>query len=452
MEVVVAKISGFIWGYILVFALVGTGIFLSFRHKLVQFRFFKHAISIISGKWDDPNDEGDITHFQALSTALSATIGTGNIAGVATAIASGGPGAVFWMWVTAFVGMASKFTSCLLSQLYRGKDYKGEITGGPMYYLKNGLKSPLLGFLFALFTVIASFGMGNMIQANSVANPIYDNFGVSKWLIGVVLAILVGAVIIKGIKRISKVAEKIVPFMAVFYVIGALIVVFYNIEKVPSVFKLIFTSAFGLREIGGGVLGYTVAQAMRFGVARGILSNESGLGSAAIAHAAAKTKEPVREGLVAMLGPFIDTIIICSLTAVVIIISGAYKSGSLTGASLTCFAFDSVIPNFGKYMITIGIAFFAFSTMISWSYYGDRCIKYLFPGFKDKAVMTYRYIFVLAIPIGAVFPLELLWGISDIANGLMAFPNLIAIIALSGVAFKKLKDYEIRYKFMKPYK
>lgn len=444
-------INSYVWGNFLIFLLVGTGLFLTIRFRFIQISFFKHAVSLISGKWDNPNDDGEINHFQALATALSATIGTGNIAGVATAIASGGPGAMFWMWVTALVGMASKFTCCSLSQLYRKIEPDGSISGGPMYYLKYGLKLPFLGFLFALFTVVASFGIGNMVQANSVANPLYDNLGISKIMIGIIIAILVGAVIIKGIKRIAKVASMIVPFMTVFYLLGSLIVLFIYRDRLLDSFLLIFQSAFGFKEIGGGVLGYSVSRAMQFGIARGIFSNESGLGSAAIAHAPAKTKEPVREGFVAMLGPFIDTIVICSLTGLVIISSGVYGSG-MTGASLTAAAFESVLPNLGKYIVSIGIIFFAFSTIIAWSYYGETGVKYLFPNSKNKMVNIYRWVYVLVIPIGAIFNLETIWAIADIANALMAFPNLIALLFLSGVVSIKLKDYKNRYKFMKPYK
>jgi AGCS family alanine or glycine:cation symporter len=290
-----------------------------------------------------------------------------------------------------------------------------------------------------------------MVQANSVANPLYDNLGISKIMIGIIIAILVGAVIIKGIKRIAKVASMIVPFMTVFYLLGSLIVLFIYRDRLLDSFLLIFQSAFGFKEIGGGVLGYSVSRAMQFGIARGIFSNESGLGSAAIAHAPAKTKEPVREGFVAMLGPFIDTIVICSLTGLVIISSGIYGNG-MTGASLTAAAFESVLPNLGKYIVSIGIIFFAFSTIIAWSYYGETGVKYLFPNSKNKMVNIYRWVYVLVIPIGAIFNLETIWAIADIANALMAFPNLIALLFLSGVVSIKLKDYKNRYKFMKPYK
>lgn len=470
----ISSIDSYVWGYFLMFLLVGTGLWLTIRMRVVQVRFFKHAWSLITGKWDDPEDQGEITHFQALSTALSATIGTGNIAGVATALASGGPGAVFWMWITAFIGMCTKFTSCLLSQKYRSIDSSGEVTGGPMYFLHNGLEKPWLGFLFALFAFVASFGIGNMVQANSVAGPINTylvsfglvaaspekGFSVVKFAIGIVIAILVGSVILGGIKRIAKVADKIVPFMAVGYVTSSLIILLSNYEKIIPAFKLIVSSAFGFKEVAGGVLGFSIAQTMRWGVARGLFSNEAGLGSAAIAHAPAKTKEPVREGMVAMLGPFVDTIVICTMTALVIIISGYFTSNApevlknLKGADLTVAAFNQSV-SWGGNVVSIGLMFFAFSTMVGWSYYGDRAVRYLFdanPERARKAVFTYRIVYVLLIPIGAAIPLEIVWNLSDIANGLMAFPNLIGLIGLSYVAKDMLSDYEKRYPDMKPNK
>ncbi len=449
-SVIVEQIDGWVWGCFLMFLLVGTGIFLSLRLRFVQFRLFRHAWSLISGRWDDPKDQGEITHLQALSTALSATVGTGNIAGVATAIAAGGPGAVFWMWVTAVVGMCTKFTCCLLAQRYREIDANGEVSGGPMYYLRDGLKLPRLGWLFAFFAAIASFGIGNMVQANSVANPLHDYLGWPKELIGLVLAVLVALVIIGGVRRIAFIAEKIVPFMAIAYVLGALTILFYHLDRAPHAFAAIFSGAFGAEPVAGGIIGHTMAQTMRFGIARGLFSNESGLGSAAIAHAPAKTSEPVREGLVAMLGPFIDTLVICTMTALVIIISGLYTETNLTGATLSSAAFDQMLPGMGKQIVSFGIIFFAFTTMVAWSYYGDRSVKMLFKGYGAKAVKIYRWIYVLLIPVGAAASLPLVWNLSDIANGLMAFPNLIALIGLAPVAARLLKDYEKRLPGMRP--
>jgi AGCS family alanine or glycine:cation symporter len=470
----VATVDSYVWGYFLMFLLVGTGIYLTFRMRFVQIRFFKHAWSLITGKWDDPKDHGEITHFQALSTALAATIGTGNIAGVATALVSGGPGAVFWMWITAFIGMCTKFTSCLLAQKYRNIDEDGEVTGGPMYFLKEGLEKPALGLAFAVFAFIASFGIGNMVQANSVAGPLNSylvewgvvkaipegDFHSVKFIIGIVMAFLVGIVILGGIKRIASVADKVVPFMAAGYVFSSLWILGNNIDQIIPAFKLIINSAFGMKEVAGGVLGFTVAQAMRWGVARGLFSNEAGLGSAAIAHAAAKTEEPVREGMVAMLGPFIDTIVICTMTALIIITSGYFGPEvpvalkGLKGAELTAAAFRSNI-GWGHHVVSFGLIFFAFSTMVGWSYYGDRSVRYIFdsnPAKAKKAVFAYRILYVLLIPVGAAIPLEIVWNLSDIANGLMAFPNLIGLIGLSGVVAGMLKDYEKRYPEMKPHK
>jgi len=448
----VERIDGWVWGYFLIFWLVGTGLFLTLRMRLVQVRQFFHGWGLISGKWDNPKDQGEITHFQALSTALSATIGTGNIAGVATAITLGGPGAVFWMWVTAAVGMCTKFTCCMLGQRFREIDDKGVVAGGPMYYLKNGLKLPWLGGLFALFAAIATFGCGNTVQANSIASPLYDYFGIPKLLVGLVLASLVGLVIIGGVRRIAQVAERIVPFMCIVYVTSALVIILAHITEVPAAFAAIFEGAFGFQSVAGGTLGYTVAQAMRWGVARGLFSNESGLGSAAIAHAPAKTKEPVREGFVAMLGPFIDTLVICTMTALVIIISGLYKDPELTGATLSASAFNEMLPGFGVHVVSFGLVFFAFTTMVAWNYYGDRSVLFLFGRHGRTATIVYRWLYVLAIPVGASISLPLVWNLSDISNGLMAFPNLVALIGLSGVVARLLRDYENRRPTMIPYR
>ncbi|MDD3147975.1 MAG: sodium:alanine symporter family protein [Candidatus Riflebacteria bacterium] len=460
-------VNGFVWGYFLMFLIVGTGIFLTIRMRFVQIRFFGHALSLLSGKWGKHDDAGEITHFQALSTALAATVGTGNIAGVATAIASGGPGAVFWMWVSAFIGMCTKFTCCSLAMNFRTIDADGEVAGGPMYYLRDGLKKPWLGFLFAIFTFIASFGIGNMVQANSVAAPLHNylaSAGITagavtegadpvKFVIGVIIAILVGAVILGGIRRIASFADKVVPFMALFYVLASLYILFIQRENLIPALKMILGSAFGLKEAAGGVLGFSVSQAMRWGVARGLFSNEAGLGSAPIAHAAAKTSVPVREGLVALLEPFIDTIVICTMTALVIITSGYFNSADtalfagLKGAELTAAAYQHNVA-WGHHVVSIGLVFFTFTTMVGWSYYGDRSVRYMFdsnPVRAKKAVFAYRLVYVLLIPVGAAVPLELVWNMSDLANGLMALPNIIALIALSGVASGMLRDYELKF-------
>lgn len=431
------RLSGIVWGPVLIILLVGTGIFITLRMKLIQVRFLKHAFELVSGKFDDPDEEGEITHFQALSAALSATIGTGNIAGVGTAIAVGGPGAVFWMWVTAFFGMATKYASCLLSLKYRRITDDGSVRGGPMYYLEYGLKSKVLATLFAAFAALATFGIGNMVQANSVAEPLESTFGIPKIVTGVFLGVLIWAVIVGGIKRIGQIASKIVPLMSAVYVVGAIAVLLLHYTDVPEAFMMIIRHAFRPTAAIGGFAGSVVLRTIQMGVARGIFSNEAGLGSSPIAHAAARTDEPVREGLVAMLEPLIDTLIICTMTALVIIVTGAWKSG-LTGAELTARAFTRGLPGPGGFVVSFGIIFFAFSTAISWSYYGEQSITYLF---GDWVIRPYRWVYALMFPVGAALKLSLVWAISDVANALMALPNLIGILGLSGVVVAATRDY-----------
>ncbi len=454
MEHLLSAISGFVWGPVTIILLVGTGVLVALITKAIQLRKFAYAWKLISGKFDNPDDEGEITHFQALSAALSATIGTGNIAGVGTAIALGGPGAVFWMWVTAVFGMGLKYAECLLALKFRTIHKDGTVGAGPMYYLEKGLGQKWLGILFAVFAAIASFGIGNMVQANSVAEPLLRTFGVPKLVTGLIIGGLVFAVIVGGIKRIGQVASRLVPFMAVFYVGGALWVIVLNFDMIPAAFAMIFSDAFTGSAATGGFAGAALAQAIRFGVARGVFSNEAGLGSAPIAHGAAKTKEPVREGLVAMLGPFIDTIVICTITAMVILTTNAFTligadGNALTGAVLTAKAFNMGLPGPGDYIVSIGIIFFAFSTAISWSYYGDRCVDYLF---GEKMVMPYRVIYCILLPVGAAVELTTVWTISDIFNALMAWPNLIGLIFLSPVVIKTTKEYFSDPKRVYPYK
>lgn len=437
MQTFLSTVSGIVWGPVTIVLLVGTGVFITLLVRGIQTRKFIYAWQLISGRFDNPEDEGEITHFQALSAALSATIGTGNIAGVGTAVALGGPGAVFWMWVTALFGMGLKYGECLLSLRYRVIHENGTVGAGPMYYLERGLGQKWLGVLFALFATIASFGIGNMVQANSVAEPVLTYFHVPKIVTGLVIGGLVFAVIVGGIKRIGQVAGRLVPFMSVFYVVGALVVIFRHLDGIPAAMAQIFSDAFTGTAATGGFAGAAVGQAIRFGVARGVFSNEAGLGSAPIAHGAARTKEPVREGLVAMLGPFIDTLVICTMTALVIILTGAYKEG-LTGADLTVRAFNLGMPGPGGYIVAVGLIFFAFSTAISWSYYGDRCVDYLF---GEKYVMPYRVLYCMLLPVGAYIQLELVWTISDIGNALMAWPNLVGLIFLSPVIVRSTRDY-----------
>ena len=437
--------AGYAWGKPSIILLVGTGLYLTIRLRFIQFRGLKHSFQLISGKYDKKDDPGEVTHFQALSAALSATIGTGNIAGVATAIALGGPGAVFWMWVTALVGMASKYTSCALALKFREVHPDGEVSGGPMYTLKNGLGLPMLGGAFAVFTLIASFGIGNMVQANSVVDGftfIIPQIGEYKLIVGVFIAIMVGLVIIGGIRRIAKVASRIVPFMAIAYCGAAIVILVMNVEQIPSAFGTIINHALNPWAVGGGAIG----TALRFGVARGVFSNESGLGSAPMAHAAARTKEPVREGLVAMIGPFIDTIIICTMTALVIIIMGAWgdaKPEGLEGASLSVYAFQQALGTAGAWIVGLGLVFFAYSTILAWSYYGDRSAEYLF---GHRAVLPYRIVYTVLVVVGAYIPLKLVWNFADIANIFMAVPNLISVILLAKFTKQLSSDYFNRMK------
>ena len=433
-------IAGYAWGIPSIVLLVGTGLYLSIRLRGIQFRGFRHATNLVQGKYDKVDDPGEVTHFQALSTALSATIGTGNIAGVATAITLGGPGAVFWMWITALVGMATKYASCTLAVKYRYLHPDGEVSGGPMYTLRDGLGMPKLGAAFAVFTLIASFGIGNMVQANSVVDGIgfiIPDLAEYKTTLGVIMGIAVGLVIIGGIKRIAKVASTIVPFMAVAYILASLTILVMNFTAIPEALWTIINHALNPWAAGGGAIG----AAIQYGVARGVFSNESGLGSAPMAHAAARTSEPVREGLVAMLGPFIDTLIICTMTALVIVIVGAWgdaRPEELTGAALSAYAFSQVLGDVGGWVVGFGLMFFAYSTIIAWSYYGDRSAEYLF---GEKAVLPYRVIYIVLVVVGASVPLQLVWNFADIANIFMAAPNLISLVLLAGVVKKLSDDY-----------
>jgi len=431
------SLSSFIWGPIMLALLLGVGVYLTLGLKLMPWRKIGHGFKLLFSKQADKT-QGDISPFQALMTALSATIGTGNIAGVATAIFLGGPGAIFWMWVTALFGMATKYGEAVLAVKYREVDSRGRRQGGPMYYIKNGLGDnwKWLGFLFALFGTIAAFGIGNMVQSNSVADALHSNFNVDPMITGIVLAILVGLVIIGGVTRIGEVAGKLVPIMAIAYITGSLLVIFANFGQIGSAFNLIFSSAFSGTAATGGFAGAAVWAAIRFGVARGVFSNEAGLGSAPIAHAAAQTDDPVRQGMIAMLGTFIDTILVCTMTALVIILTGAWTSGE-TGASLSTLAYGQGIAG-GNYIVTIGLVIFAFTTLIGWSYYGERCAEFLF---GTAIIIPYRIVWVVAVMTGALIKLNFVWLLADVMNGFMAIPNLIALALLSPVIFKVTKDY-----------
>jgi AGCS family alanine or glycine:cation symporter len=374
-------------------------------------------------------------------TALSATVGSGNIAGVATAIFLGGPGAVFWMWVTALFGMASKYAEAVLAVRFREVDELGNHVGGPMYYIQNGLGSRWrwLAILFSLFGALAAFGIGNTVQANTVALAVESSLHVPVWVSGLVMALFTGAVIIGGVRRLGVVAATLVPFMAMFYIAGALSIILLNLEQVPAALMTIIHHAFTGTAAAGGFAGATVLMAIHFGVARGLFSNEAGLGSAPIAHAAAKTNDPVHQGLIAMLGTFIDTIVVCTMTALVIILTGSWTGGQ-TGAALTSAAFNSGLAQGGGVVVTVALILFAFTTLLGWSYYGERCAEYLF---GVRVIQPFRILWVIAIPIGAMGNLGVVWTIADILNGLMAIPNLIALLALSPVIFHLTRKHSM---------
>lgn len=433
------QISGYVWGLPLIVLLLGTGIYLTIILRGIQFRALIPSLLLAFRKGkEDEKSEGDISHFQALMTALSATVGVGNIAGVATAIAIGGPGALFWMWVTGLVGMATKYSEAVLAVKYREQDKLGTMSGGPMYYISKGLGIKWLGFLFALFASIAAFGIGNMVQSNSVAHALDSAFGVTPWITGIVLSVATGIVIVGGIKSIAKVTSAIVPFMIALYLIGAFVSLFVHFEQIPHAFYLIFHHAFNPTAASGGFAGAVIQQTLRMGVARGIFSNESGLGSSPIAAAAAKTANPVRQALVSMSQTFIDTIVICTFTGLVIISSGHWSTGE-TGAALTAHAFEISVPgNLGANLVSICLAFFAYSTLLGWSYYGEKSIEYIL---KERAVMPYRVIFAVVVFVGAVIKLDIVWTFADIMNGLMAFPNLVGLLLLSRVVVKETKIY-----------
>ncbi|MGB9813421.1 MAG: alanine/glycine:cation symporter family protein [Thermovenabulum sp.] len=413
--------------------LVGTHIYLTFRLRFIQ-KYIGKAIKLSLTRTSE--GEGDVSHFGALTTALAATVGTGNIVGVATAVGLGGPGAVFWLWITGVFGIATKYAEALLSVKYRVKNQLGQMAGGPMYVLERGLKMKWLGVLFALFTAIAGFGIGVSVQANSIADMVKNTFNIPPWITGLVIAILTAIVIIGGIKSIAKVCEALVPFMAIVYILGCLIIILMNISALPGAIVTILKSAFTGQAMVGGFAGAGVMQAIRYGVARGLFSNESGLGSAPIAAAAAQTPNPARQALVQMTGTFWDTVVICLLTGLVLVTTGAWQTG-LKGAALTKTAFEQ-IPVVGPITLTIGLLTFVYSTILGWSYYCEKAVEYLF---GTKAVMPYRWLWVAAAFIGSVMTLPLVWSIADVLNGMMAIPNLISLIALSGVLVAETKRY-----------
>ncbi|MFT4519974.1 MAG: AGCS family alanine or glycine:cation symporter [Halioglobus sp.] len=433
----VGVINTLAWGPAMLVLLLGTGIYLSFGLRFMTLRRIPQGIALLL-KGQSGRGEGDISPFSALMTSLSATIGTGNIAGVATAIALGGPGALFWMWITALVGMATKYAEAVCAVRFREKDEQGNFSGGPMYYIKNGLHKRWhwLATAFAIFGALAGFGIANTVQSNSVSQVLFDSFNIPPLATGLVLMVLVGAVVLGGIKRIAIVASWLVPFMALGYIVLSLIVIVANIAEVPGAIATIVHSAFTPTAATGGFAGASVWAALRFGVARGIFSNEAGLGSAPIAHAAAKTDQPVEQGMIAMLGTFIDTLIVCTMTGLVIVIMDVWPTG-ISGASLTTMAFEQAFAG-GQYIVTFGLCLFAFTTMIGWSFYGERCIVFLF---GTKGILPFRLAWVIAIPLGTVMKLDLVWLIADTLNAFMAVPNLIALLLLGPLVFKLTKEY-----------
>ena len=435
----VGAINGVVWGVTMLILILGAGLFLTVGLRFLTIMKIPFGFSLLWKGRIPGNDAGDITPFNALMTSLSATIGTGNIAGVATAIFLGGPGAVFWMWMTALVGMGTKYAEAVCAVRFRGKDENGNFVGGPMYYIQNGMGENWrwLAITFALFTGIAGFGIGNMVQSNSIADALYTTFNIPHLYTGIIVALLVGTVLLGGIQRISQVAGALVPFMAALYILASIMVLAINANAIPAAFGLIFTHAFSPAAATGGFAGAAVWAAIRFGVARGVFSNEAGLGSAPIAHAAAKTKGPVSQGLVAMLATFIDTLIFCTFTALAILSTGVWKSGA-TGAALTSAAFEAALPGFGGVIIAVSLAIFAFTTIIGWSYYSERSLQYLF---GTSIIMPFRAVWSLAAIVGATVKLGFIWLLADTLNAMMATPNLVALIVLSPIVFVVTKEF-----------
>lgn len=432
--------------------LISAGAFLTAKTGFFQFRRFGYVFKNTIGKLFNKNlhhqDEGSVSPFQAVTTALAGTIGTGSIAGVATALVLGGPGAVFWMWISALLGMVTKYSEIVLAIKFREKNENGAYVGGPMYYIKNGLGIKWLAAVFAVFAMIACIGTGNATQSNSISGVLDMNFNIAPWITGLVLTVIVGAVIIGGVKRIATVNEKLVPVMAVFFILASVVALVFSAEKIPSAFVLIFKEAFNFRSAFGGVAGYGILSAMRYGVGRGVFSNEAGLGSAPIAHAASSTEDPVKQGLWGVFEVFITTIVICTMSAVVILTSGIYSSAfaagvapSVSGAALSSAAFDEALPYIGGIGIAISTVFFALSTMLGWAYYGESSVGYLFKKRQKTAIYVYRVVYVAFVFVGAVAEINTVWLVADCFNALMALPNLIALIALSGLVVKMTREH-----------
>lgn len=435
------SISDFVWGAPLLILLVATGIMLTIRLGGIQIFKLPLALKYLFAKDEDDTGSGDVSSFAALCTALAATIGTGNIVGVATALKMGGPGALFWMWMAAFFGMATKYAEGLLAVKFRETDDNGQMSGGPMYYIEKGLGNKFLAKMFALFGIgVALFGIGTFPQVNAITTAVNTSLGIPIYVVAIVLTIVVALVTLGGIKSIAKVSELVIPVVATLYILGALVILIYNAPLLPGVFQMVIHSAFTPTAASGGFLGATVLFAMRSGVARGVFSNESGLGSAPIAAAAARTKSCVRQGLISMTGTFFDTIIVCTMTGLVLLLTGFWNSPVLEGAEVTAAAFRSglPLPAVGEFVVTIGLLFFAFTTILGWNYYGERCTEYLF---GVKGIKVFKAVFILLVASGAFLELDLIWVIADIVNGLMALPNLIALVLLSKVITTETKTY-----------
>ena len=428
------QVNNLVWGMPLILLLLGTGIYFTTHLKFIQFVRLKKAFSLIFKK--NENHEGDVSSFQALCTALSSTIGTGNIVGVATAISAGGPGALFWMWISAFFGMATKYAEGVLAIKYRTKDENGQIAGGPMYYIEKGLHNKFLASLFAFFGVaVAYLGIGTFTQVRSISDALHPSFHVPYWISAIILTLLVGFITIGGIHRIAAVAEKVIPFMCVFYIGGVVLILVTHLPMIPHVLKIVLASAFDIKAVFGAGMGV----AMKMGISRGIFSNESGLGSAPIAAAAAQTDSCVEQGLVSMTGTFIDTMVICTMTGLAILITGANISG-LEGAAVTSLAFNRglIVPFIGEYIVNIGLIFFAFTTIIGWNYYGERCMYYLA---GIRSIKIYKIIFIILIAIGPFMSLQFIFILADIVNGCMAIPNLIGLIGLRKEVIAETEEY-----------
>ena len=421
-------LGSWVWGPVMLVMLVGTGLYLTIRMGGMQFRLLPKALKLAFSSQTNIGEPGEISPFQALMTAMAATIGTGNIAGVATAMVLGGPGAIFWMWLSAMLGMATKYAEAYLAVYFRVIDDQGRVSGGPMYYIERGLNMKWLAIIFAICGTVAAFGAGCSVQSNSVAQVVERNFGLMPWVTGILLSILTGLVLIGGLKRIAHVISFIVPIMAIFYVGGGLLIIVKHHELVFPALTLIVQDAFTGEAVAGGAIGAVI----RYGISRGIFSNEAGLGTAPMAAASARTTKPTEQGLISMTGTFLDTIIVCSITGIVLVMAGQYETG-ITGAALTAHSFDLLLPGLGTWVITIGLIFFAYSTILGWSFYGEKCAQYLI---GECAIKPYRVLYTAMVFVGTLITLDLVWAISDVFNGLMAFPNLIGLLLLSGLVIK----------------